>query len=102
MTTHPETAPARAELIERLRIKSAMLRMSEPIAFGSDADALDEAADALSTLLQERDELREALSQISRMKLFPDDFINRTSLAAAIRIASEQIDGAALSNKGAI
>ena len=47
-----------ADQVKRLRIKSDMLRMGEPIAFGSDADALDEAADAIERLTRERDEAR--------------------------------------------
>jgi hypothetical protein len=47
-----------ADQVKRLRIKSDMLRMGEPIAFGSDADALGSAADIIERLTRERDEAR--------------------------------------------
>jgi hypothetical protein len=46
--------------VKRLRIKVGMIRMGERIAFGSDADALDEAADTIERLTKERDEARAA------------------------------------------
>lgn len=39
------------ELIERLRIKAQMVLLGEPVAFGSDAAAMNEAADALEASL---------------------------------------------------
>jgi hypothetical protein len=38
-------------------------------------------------LLRERDALRKALEQISRMPATPDDKMNRMSLASAVQIA---------------
>ena len=49
-----------ADQVKRLRIKSDMLRMGEPIAFGSDADALGSAADTIERLTKERDDARAA------------------------------------------
>lgn len=49
-----------ADLASRLRVKAAMLRLGERIAFGSDADALEDAADAIAELTRERDEARAA------------------------------------------
>jgi hypothetical protein len=49
-----------ADLGSRLRLKAAMLRLGERIAFGSDADALEDAADAIAKLTRERDEARAA------------------------------------------
>ena len=46
-----------ADLVRRMRIKADMLRMGEPIAFGSGADALDEAADAIEALLHRNRQL---------------------------------------------
>jgi hypothetical protein len=54
MTETTETA----DLVRRLRVKAGMLRMGERIAFGSDADALEDAADAIERLTRERDEAR--------------------------------------------
>ena len=45
-----------ADLVRRLRTKAGMLRMGEPITFGSDADALDDAADTIERLTRERDQ----------------------------------------------
>jgi len=47
-----------ADLASRLRLKAAMLRLGERIAFGSDADALEDAADSIAELTRERDEAR--------------------------------------------
>ena len=49
-----------ADLVRRMRVKADMLRMGEPIAFGSDADALEDAAEAIERLTRERDEARVA------------------------------------------
>lgn len=49
----PQAMTDIANLIERLNIMSGMLRMGERIAFGSDADALEEAATALQELQKE-------------------------------------------------
>jgi hypothetical protein len=53
MTETTETA----DLVRRLRTKAGMLRMGEPIAWGSDADALEEAADAIEALLHKNRQL---------------------------------------------
>jgi len=49
-----------ASLTKRLEIKAAMIRMGEPIAWGSDADALEEAADTIERLTRERDQANAA------------------------------------------
>jgi len=46
-----------------------------------------DAAAALRAAAQREAELRDALEQIARMKIFPDDFINRTTLHAAMQTA---------------
>lgn len=53
MTNTPEIA----ELVKRLEIMSGMLRMCEPIAFGTDADLMVEAATDLKRLEAEKAEL---------------------------------------------
>jgi hypothetical protein len=56
MTETTETA----DLVRRLRTKAGMLRMGEPIAWGSDADAIEEAADIIDRITRERDEARDS------------------------------------------
>jgi hypothetical protein len=52
-----------APLIERLAIKSGVMQMGEPIAWGSDTALMDEAAAELVRLGRERAALREALQR---------------------------------------
>lgn len=52
---------------------------------------------ANARLIAAAPDLYEALARISRMKLFPDDQINRTTLASAIHIAVSALS--ALTNK---
>lgn len=49
-------------------------------------------ADATS-LRAERDAAVEALARINRMRLFPDDVINRTTLLSAIKLARAVVEG---------
>lgn len=46
------------ELERRAKIKAGMLRMCEPIEFGSDAAIIEELVDALASLRAEKEELR--------------------------------------------
>jgi hypothetical protein len=46
------------EIVKRAQIKAGMIRMCEPIAFGSDADLLDECADEIERLKAEVERLR--------------------------------------------
>lgn len=85
----PQPEGETAELVERLRIKAAMLRMGEPIAFGSDADAIETAADAITSLSQrlagveaERDAARKQAGDYERLH------------AEAYELASEEMDRA--------
>jgi hypothetical protein len=54
---HSDADKANADLVGRLRVKAAMLRLGERIAFGSDADALEGAADAIEALLHRNRQL---------------------------------------------
>lgn len=59
-----------------------------------------EAARALESLSAENARLREALALISRMKLFPDDKANRTTLSAATGLARQALGDAPDAKKG--
>ena len=53
------------DILERAKIKLGMLRMGEPIKFGSDADLIDKMAAKIELLRKERNRLREALKAIA-------------------------------------
>lgn len=53
------------DLVSRAKIKAQMLRMGEPVAFGSDADVIDELVVALTKARSDIERLREALEQIA-------------------------------------
>lgn len=88
-----------ADLASRLRLKAAMLRLGERIAFGSDADALEDAADAIAELTRERDEARVAaleeaataaeMALVGRYANGRDVGTARRCIAAAIRALKE-------------
>jgi len=50
------------DIVERAKIKSGMLRIREPIKFGSDVDLIDEMAAEIELLRNERDLLWEELA----------------------------------------
>ena len=54
--------------------------------------AIHEAAPSLIAAAREAERLREALGDISRMKLFPDNAINQMTLLSAIRVARAALD----------
>ena len=93
-----------SDLIAKLRAEANVYRRYD----GRFAAALDEAADALASMERENAKLaaawdidfrraeaaerslaeaREVIEPIGRMKLFPDDVINRTTLQCAIHLA---------------
>jgi len=78
-----------AEHVRRLRIKADMLRMGEPIAFGSDADALDEAADAIERLT--RDLQSAALDAIAAHGQAADNYTRAVEAEARIAELTDQL-----------
>ena len=66
------------DIVERLRAIDFSKRQLSPVVL------VKEAADEI-------ERLRDKLARISRMKVFPDDKINRATLAAAIYIARGEV-----------
>ena len=91
----PAPSPEAGVLVDRLRIKADMLRMGEPIAYGSDAVVLEEAASLIQSLSARLEAVeRERDEKLYRAESNRDDWRERARSAdATIAKMREALDG---------